>query len=273
MGRKIDANLTSFLDTMDEELGILDRGVAAHDGRGPLDRSYASLDRVEDYLGAALDSVRDSERDRLVRRVERYVGVTLVEHTGAAWIVHVSPTGRPDPRVTKLPELKRYQFSPGLVVNIFTRTRLLGVLRDETELYDVPHRRATISRMLAEEAHELERFAEGVGALTGHDTTLDGSVDSLDLVQEALANMWESGPSREYQRVVQARAVLYVGNVFRQSLGRGQWELCTDPARVEFGHLTIDDWAPITSVRVIRRTSRPALLREAVVRESEARKR
>lgn len=111
-----------------------------------------------------------------------------------------------------------------------------------------------------------------VGALTGHDTTLDGSVDSLELVQEALANMWESGPSREYQRVVQARAVLYVGTVFRQSLGRGQWELCTDPARGDFGHLTIDDWAPSMSVRVIRRTSRPAVLRESVVLEIEARK-
>jgi hypothetical protein len=54
MSPKVDANLPAPIE-LDTELATFSAAVQAVDRGDPLDLSSASLDRVEDYLGTALD--------------------------------------------------------------------------------------------------------------------------------------------------------------------------------------------------------------------------
>jgi hypothetical protein len=51
----------------------------------PLDRTYASLDRVEDYYRLVLDAQAPGARKGARERVARYVGATLIEQAGGRW--------------------------------------------------------------------------------------------------------------------------------------------------------------------------------------------
>ena len=132
MSPKVDANLPSPAQ-LDGELAALSVSVEAADGGGPLDRAYASLDRVEDYLTTALDGVQGTERELLVRRVEWYVGATLIQEAHGAWAIHEDVGGSSRPHVVKLPELGK---SLGRSLNEFKRASqdLQNTLEQEIEL-------------------------------------------------------------------------------------------------------------------------------------------
>jgi len=261
MTLRFDAELRVFLETLTGELAALERDVGL-----PLDRSYSSLDAVEDHLLGALPGQDKTARDRLVSRVERYVGATLVANAGGTWAMHHGPRRRIEPCVTKLPELRRYEFEPAYAVNVAARTRRPGALREETEIYDVPHRRRQGDKLLATSADELAAFADDVRGLTGRAITLDLGLGTLDDVQEALTRLAVTSPTRDRRRQLWNRAALYMGAVLVHAAKRGRWALCIDPKRMEFGHLLLDDWCPMQSVRVIGPDSRPDLLRDAATR-------
>ena len=271
MSQKVDANLPAPAE-LDAELATLDAAVQAKDHGAPLDQAYASLDRVEDYLAAALDAAQGEARALLVRRAEWYVGSTLVHNAHGVWAIREDSAGSPRPHVIRLPELGKYAFLPGIVVNTFTRTRGTRVLRDGTEVYDIPHRREVTSALLAAEARELAAFADDVQELTGKAEKLDPSIEKLDLVQAALTRLVVENAPRDRARQVYARAVLHVGAVFKAEIPSVTWELCTEPENRAVGQLTLDGFAPVILLRKIAPRTGPGLLKQMVTNEVDARR-
>ena len=250
------------------ELAVLSAEVDAADRSGPLDGSYASLDRVEDYFGAAADNGGES----LVRRVEWYVGTTLVESAHGVWTMSEDVGGRWRPHIGQLPELGDYAFLPALVVNQFMRTRRQRVLRDWTEVYDVPYRRQATDHLLAKAATELAALQEDIREVTGKSVKLDLSMAKLDVVQEMLTQLVGGQASRDRVRAVQERAMLQVGAVFKSKVKRATWKLCVEPENEAIGQLLLDDFAPLVVIRKISARNDRSFLREIVAEEIEARR-
>jgi hypothetical protein len=188
------------------------------------------------------------------------------------WAIRDDIGGHPHPHVIKLPELGKYAFLPGVVVNTFTRTRGTRVLRDGTEVYDIPYRREITGALLAAEGVELAAFADDVQELTGKAEKLDHSIAKLDLVQEALTRLVVENAPRERARQVYSRAVLHVGAVFKEEIPSVSWELCAEPENRAIGQLTLDGFAPVILLRKISPRTGSGLLKQMVKTEIDARR-
>jgi hypothetical protein len=236
-----------YIRDMDAELVALEEVMRAQ--QLPLDRSYESLDRLEDYYGLVLDGRVSTDVAVLETRLGRYVGTALAAHAGGTWDYARNKVDLGKPCITNLPGLGKSRFFPMRPVLVFKRTRRVGWLRDATEIYDLVHRRAQVARLLASVDAEVGGLREDMRELTSAYPDLDFSVESVPFVERAVQALISHNSPREQRRRVRTRAVLYLGTIVQRALGGGAWTLCEDPDDEEFGEIVMHDWAPITAIR------------------------
>lgn len=238
----------------------------------PLDLSYASLDRLEDYYRLRLEApASGDELKRLRDQLPRYIGATLIERAGGAWALR--GTDPPEPVVTRVPGVKGRDFEPLGPVLDFKRLRSPGWLRDATERWDLAARRHALAALVARIDAEIAELRRDVEQLTGTRLqVLDGSPDALAAVERALRRLVEIGAPRDQRRQVRQRAVLLLGSVMAAALGGGEWSVCDEAANADFGELTIRGWAPSNALRIGAKT-RPDHLALSLASEIEARRR
>ncbi|HEY8427037.1 MAG TPA: hypothetical protein VIL20_01630 [Sandaracinaceae bacterium] len=255
---------------LERELARFAAQVQQSDGGDALDFSYVALDRVEAYLGSALKS-GTPDRNALLNDAAWYVGETLARNTGGVWALRRDTQGRKRPHVTRLPELGKYAFLPSRVVSHFARAQLPRILRDRTEVYDIPHRRRFMDLLLASREPELAALDTDVQNLLGDGKKLDRQLASLDRVEEAIARLIASQAPNARVREMQARAVLHVGEVMKEALPEASWHICTEPENAAIGELVIADFAPMDVIRYITPGEPPGVLRKRVEFELKAR--
>lgn len=225
--------------------------------RGALDRSYESLDVVEDAL---VKLVPEGVLPRALRdRAARYVGATLIERRGGRWAVGGdSREGEPVVEVPSLPKTRPFRPLGAVVSGARLRG---GFLRDETERWDLPRSRARLAELLTRRDDELRQLEDDVAVLLGEPRApLDASEASLDRVQRALARLSEVGASRERKRTVRERAMLHLGTLVERARPGATWTLREAPAYVDFGRPLVDGWSPTEAVRIARPGASAGLL-------------
>jgi hypothetical protein len=256
--------MTELLRAVTSDLEALERAVAAHGNPAlqPLDYSYESLDRVEDYLREVIDTQPTEVRAVTELRIARYLGQTLIHRAGGRWARRRSDAA--DLAVTGLPELGGFGWLPRDPVVQFRNARVAGLLRDTTEKYDVPRREGELVQRGSAIDAEIDGLRDDIHRLTDHAPVLDRELDSLDSVEAALRLLISTSAPREVRRRVRGRAVLYLAAVMIRALGPGPIALCKDPHDGDFGELIVHDFAPMTLVRNTNPRSRAHFLASAL---------
>jgi hypothetical protein len=258
---------TSERDTLvravEEDVAALTQQVAhARPESIPLDRTYSSLDRLEDFyrLQIATPATPVGSSAELDSRLASYVGATLVQATGGIWEPPRTKADMNRPGVGSLPGLGRAHFYPIDVVRTFKRFRTPGYMRDTTELYDIPLRRANLDDFVANIDRTLVAWRDDLRRALGRDPgPLDGGRESLAMVDEALKQLMATNASRDLNRRVEIGAVASLGQIVQRAVG-GEWTLCEDPKDGDFGQLHMHGWAPMSVIRNVGPDSRPNLL-------------
>jgi len=234
----------------------------------PLDLTYESLDRVEDLFRDIIEGkAGGAPVDSTEPLVAAYLGQTLIDRAGGKWGVGGARDEFPGrPCVADLPQLGRFRFFPHQTAKAFRLYRAAGLLRDETEPYDVARLRERTQRELRDVEREVEALRADVGELTGAPAELDFSLDSLDPLARAVKKV--SG--RDPWRRMRTRAALYIGETARRLAGRGDWTLCEDPVNVHYGHLRVAEWSPTATIVSVSAAGDDDLLRKSVVAAIEA---
>ena len=196
----------------------------------PLDKSYDSLDRLEDFFFAHLE-------DQLDANVGSYVGETLVANTGARW----DPPRKADDRgrwgVIALPLIPKARFQPARLMMNVRRVRATLGLRDRTERYDIPRRRAALEALIANRDRELEGLRADLVELVGTaPPALDGGDETLAVLEQALKQLVAIHAPREQARRVRTRVILLLGELEHgshsvQRIDRSAWTTCTSGSR------------------------------------------
>jgi hypothetical protein len=237
-----------YVRTMSDELGALRQAVQASGRRDllPLDHTYESIDRVEDFFRLVLDGKLSGQTVEVTEsRVARYLGQTLVDRTGARWELAGAKDELPgQPCVKALPHLGKFAFFPHQTAKTFRLYRTEGSLRDETEPLDLARLRERTSRQLRELDREIETLRADVQKLLGTTVKLDLSLGSIALVERAAKRV----QGREAWRAFRSRSALYIGEVARRHAGSLQWALCEDPVNAYFGHLRLREWSPTATM-------------------------
>ncbi len=254
-----DKEIDAFLRDQAAELTALRAAVGV-----PLDLSYESLDRLEDYYRGVLEKSSDLKALKVVNeRCARYVGATLAEHTKGTWARSTEP-GIPAPSIA-VPALKKRNFIAIAPVLNYRRLRIPGLFRDETELWDLPLRRAALQQLVARSKTELASLSKDIGDLAGRvPAKLDGSAKSLELVETTLKAVAGRGVTHARRRQVQQRVILLLGTLIAEAVGKGQWEVVEDPKYSNFGEFRIAGWSPAPIVRAIDAKAPAGTLHEAL---------
>lgn len=234
--------LAAFLDGFADELYQL--GAVMPQGPQSLDLTYASLDSVEDMLCSVPPALI------LQRRVAAYLGATLIHHTQARWDVGKVPPDVDKPCVTRLPVVPRARWYPADTVATFCSLRIPGMLRETTECHDVPKRREDLASLTRHAEGELKVLQDAVQAHAGRTFEDLHSEEYVNAVEIWLSDIIAGAPAREVRRAARDRVVLYLGTLVERATG-ARWEVCEEPANVDFGHFDIDRWAPMSVVRYI----------------------
>lgn len=254
-----------FLEAAPSELQAL-RSVVAAQGLPhllPLDLSYPSIDRLEDFFALVLDGRATGIDGDLEPLLGRYLGATLVEHAHGRWSASGAKDNRGQPGVTSLKDLGNYTFPTMGPIATFKRARIAGHLRDETEIHDLAHHRRQISQLIGSVDEEILALRADLTSLLGSDAgILDFSVESVGMIEEALKRLIESDADRDQRRRVRTRATLYLGAVVQHALGGGEWTLCESPDDVDFGQLRTHNWTPINLVRNTGPKRKPGFIRD-----------
>lgn len=204
-------------------------------GRGallPLDRSYASLDRVEDYYMLVLDKKVAADKARATLRVARYTGATLVEQAGGKWAAGDNDAV---PAVTKLRAAPKDAFEPLAIVSELESFRFTGWLRDRTERHDLDLQKKRIAELADDTKGTLARLRSAAKELAGSDPGLLDTTAALDRYQPVLARAAVANAPRELRRAIQRGAAIGMGALLQSELGRSAWTLDDDPRSVDFG--------------------------------------
>ena len=229
----------------------------------PLDLSYESLDRLEDYAKHALATASELAAWKPHRDLQmRYVGATLIEHVKGSWGVGGDlPSGEP---VVHVPGLKQRPFRPFEPVATFRNHKTAGIFRDATERWDLPLRRDALARLVAAKDRELAALRDDVRELTGERLdVLDDSAKSMKALDDALYALNTGEAPRPRKRAVRRRAILLLGTLLADAVG-GEWSVCDKPDYTDFGHFTIAGWAPYHAVTVTTAKARAAGLRASL---------
>jgi hypothetical protein len=220
----------------------------------PLDKSYDSLDRLEDFFFAHLD-------DQLDANVGSYVGETLVANTGARW----DPPRKADDRgrwgVIALPLIPKARFQPARLMMNVRRVRATLGLRDRTERYDIPRRRAALEALIANRDRELEGLRADLVELVGTaPPALDGGDETLAVLEQALKQLVAIHAPREQARRVRTRVILLLGELVQRAIG-GSWAVCEEYNNADLGEFQSHGWAPSNVIRNIGPQRPPDLIK------------
>ena len=231
----------------------------------PLDLSYESLDRLEDYAKHALATASDLAAWKPHRDLQmRYLGATLIEHVKGTWGVGGDlSSGEP---VVHVPGLKARPFRPFEPVASFRNHKTAGIFRDATERWDLRLRRAALAQLLAAKDRELDALRDDVREFSGERlAALDDSAKSMKALDDALFKLNTGDAPRARKRAVRQRAVLLLGTLLGNAVAGAEWSVCDKPDYTDFGHFTIGGWAPYHTVVVTTAKARAAGLRGALV--------
>jgi hypothetical protein len=199
----------------------------------PLDKSYASLDRAEDYVGLVLDHKVKADVARTKARVARYAGATLIHNAGGSWAP--GPDAHDVVKVTKLRAAPKAEYLPMLRVMDYESKRYPGVLRDRTERYDLELQKRLIAELGADLAGTLARLRADAKELMGTDPGLLDATSALTKYEGALARANAATTPRELRRRLHRGAAIAVGQLMQDALGRSQWTVEDDPKHIDFG--------------------------------------
>jgi hypothetical protein len=210
-----------------------DVGKAGRSDLLPLDKSYASLDRVEDFYLLVVAGRVQVDKARAKQRVARYAGVTLAEHAGGKW---ASGTTETDPVVvTKLRAAPKATFQPMARVGELERWRYTGWLRDRTERHDLELQRATIDKMSGDLGGTLAKLRTAAKELSGSDPGALDSIAAVAKYQPVLARAAVASAKRELRRVIQRGTMVAIGQLVKSAVGRAEWTVEEDPKDIDFG--------------------------------------
>lgn len=228
----------------------------------PLDLTYGSLDRLEDFFATYLSG--DGAHFELQQAVTAYVGETLAANTTGRWD---PPRTRDDlgaACITGLPALRTERFHPLDVVSNYERLRTPGYLRDATELYDIPLRRRELVGLLNRGPEVLAGLSTLAGELLNTaPIELDDGEEALAAVEEAIKRFRVLPPSRDALRRLNTALTLYLGQRVQRAVG-GEWAVCNVARHGDIGQFTISGWAPLSVVRNVGPNSRPGLLNDVI---------
>jgi hypothetical protein len=198
----------------------------------PLDLSYASLDRAEDFYLLVADKQVSLDKERTKRRVARYAGATLVEHAGGEW---AAGDNERVPAVTKLHAAPHALVEPMARVWELEKFRYSGWLRDRIERNDVELQTTLITDLTGDPGGTLTELRAAAKALAGSDPGLLDATAALDRYQPVLAQAVLAGTSRELRRVIQRGTAIAIGELLQAELGRSAWTVDDDGRNVDFG--------------------------------------
>lgn len=203
----------------------------------PLDRSYASLDRLEDYLLLVLDGHAPGSRARTRERVARYVGATVIEQAGGRWA-----PGEHDGDSIAVRGLRAVPAAvvlPTHPVAAVEQWRYSGILRDRTERSDVELQRRTLAALTGDLDATLTRLRGDVKELTGTDPgPLDG-VPALSRYTPALGLLRAANAPRELRRRIHQALAVAIGHLLQAELGPAEWRVEDAPRDIDFGTWTL----------------------------------
>lgn len=258
-------SIDAYVKDIPSELEALRAEVAAcgQGGLLPLDLSYESLDRLEDYLFLVVDSKAKIDLAKLRSRGGRYVAATLVERAAGKWVA-----SKKDKKavVSGLPGARKAEFNVAPIVADVMRMRqhYVGYLRDDTEAYDLALRKRQLAELRDSAAARLQELRADVKALTGKDPgPLDGSVDSLTLIEVALKQTVTGRAPREQRRRMRAATVLYAGIILEKAR-KVTWSVSDRVGDRAFGWFLVNGWAPAYAVRFIAPESPAGKLKSQV---------
>ncbi|MGE0323299.1 MAG: hypothetical protein AB7K71_17410 [Polyangiaceae bacterium] len=256
-------SIDGYMKAMSSELEALRADVAASGHREllPLDLSYESLDRLEDFLYLVVDGKLKGDLAKLWSRAGRYVGSTLAERVGGTWAASKSDKKAV---VTKLPGAAKAELSVGPIVADVMRLRhhFVGYLRDDTECYDLALRRRQLAELLSDPPARFRAVREDVKALTGTDPgELTGSLGSVDAIEQALKQAVNARAPRAQRRRLRANTILYVGTILARAR-KATWSVNERIGDPTFGWFKVGTWAPAQTVRFVAPESQPGKLRK-----------
>ena len=207
----------------------------------PLDLSYESLDRAEDFYRLVLDKRVPGKLATVADRLVRYAGATLIENAGGEWAA--GPTAAEPICVTKMKGVPKARFTPASRVKNFKPGRFVGGLREKTEAYDLPLQRGRIAELTGDVDSTIEQLRTDIEELTGSDPgALDGDLASVDRIEPAFLQVKANEASRELRRRLRAGAVIYLGHVLQSQLGKAEWEVEDGPRNSAIGAWKIFDY-------------------------------
>jgi hypothetical protein len=247
-----------FLAAMPAELAALEKDV------GELDRSYASLDRVEDYLLGVVSGKITGDKGVARGRVARYAGAVLAERAGGSWATRKKDEDAMC--ITAFPGYAQQECEPDAIArSIMKMGRVrLGCLREDIEVCDLPLRKQQLAALTRDPDARVRELRDDIEAITGKEPKLDFSPASVDVVEAAIQKMGDGDASREQRRRVRSATVVYLGAIAVRGLGRAEWKVKDKVGVVGFGHFSIHDWEPEENIRSVVPASRPGRLRGVV---------
>lgn len=203
----------------------------------PLDKSYASLDRVENYYTLVLDKKVKADASKAEQRVARYAGATVIAQAGGRWAAGSDDS---DPFVvTKLRAAPKAVYLPLLRVGEIESYRLPGLLRDRTERHDLELQKQTIAALTGDLRGTLARLRADAKELTGSDPGALETLADLSRYERALVDVKAASASRELRRRIRNGAAIAIGNLMQAELGPATWTVEEDPRNIDFGAWTL----------------------------------
>lgn len=246
--------LEAYLREMPHELDALraDVSKAGCPQLLPLDSSYESLDRLEDYLALVLDRRVPTDAAIVQQRAIRYVGTTSVECTGGRWSLPRVDDKHDPLCISKFPDAPKAELLPRGRVREFARLRTPGKIRDEVERFDLPLQRARIQELASSKDRVLAELRADATRLSGRDPgPFEGAPASMAALEETLIASRRAEVGRDVRRRVRRAAELYFGLMLQERLGPAEWTVCEKVGHERFGVPMIYAWWPSIPVHAV----------------------
>lgn len=177
-----------------------------------IDRSYESLDRIEDHFSLVLDGEVKTPKAKTRQRVVRHVGETIVAQTGGENLTLAEHA-----------------------VAYYEQWRLSGLLRDRVEKDDVALQRRHVADLTADIGATIAMLRSDVEQLTGKDPGAIDTVAALAKLDDAIVRLRKADRPRELRRRIHRAIVIAVGQAMQMELGPSEWRVENAPRDVDLG--------------------------------------
>lgn len=260
------AEVKAYAEESAKELEALAKDVAKL-GRPellPLDLTYESLDRLEDYLLLVLDGHAPGKKKKAQERAVRYAGEVVIAQAGGRWA-----SGAPDAEVaiTGLRALPGAKLLPSHAVQNAVRWRYSGTLRDRLESQDVELQRRTIAALTGDLDGAWARLRADLEAFTGTDPGPLDPASALGPCSRALARLNQDGKApRELRRRLRQGAAIAMGERLRAEVGPAEWTVEDHPRDIDLGAWTLLGLRLSVSVARVDSDDGPDALSERVAK-------